>query len=79
MAQFYASIQGQAKTEATRRGGKTSGISGHIRGWHQGVEVRGYVDMDGKECFEVYVTGGSSPSTSPRCIGLLKEGQFISN
>lgn len=39
MAQFYAEIKGCAKTTATRRGTKTTGIFSHTRGWTSGVKV----------------------------------------
>ena len=60
MSRFYASITGQAKTTATRRGSKTSGIYGHIRGWNKGVRVEGYIDKDGNDCFDIYETNGSN-------------------
>lgn len=58
MSRFYASIEGQAKTAATRRGSKN--IDGHIRGWNKGVSVHGYINEAGEDCFNVWVTGGSN-------------------
>lgn len=57
MSRFYASIQG-GKGIATRCG--HSSINGHIRGWSVGVNVRGMVDDQGEDTFEVWGTHGSS-------------------
>jgi len=76
MSQFYGSVRGSASSEATRQGGKSSGIEGHIRGWDQGIRVSGYVDDDGNEVFEVYTTGGSNDASSKVYIGELKDGVF---
>ena len=59
MAQFYGSINGQAKTQATRRGSKNSGMSAHIRGWNVGVYVV-CSHVGGKDIIRVYKTGGSN-------------------
>jgi hypothetical protein len=69
MAHFYASITGQTCTEVTRCGTKNSGISGHIRGWDCGVGVYGYVNDNGQDSFDVYVTSGSSTRNAMRYIG----------
>lgn len=58
MAQFYASIQGN-RGEATRMGTKSSGISGHIRGWNVGARVV-VSHEDGVDIVRVWKTGGSS-------------------
>jgi hypothetical protein len=65
MSQFYGTMIGKAKTEATREGTKNSGLRAHIAGWNSGVRVLAF-DDDGHDCFRVYVTGGSngaSPET----------------
>ena len=72
MSRFYASIEGQAKTIATRRGSEKSRINGHVRGWDVGVMVEGYVDENGNDCFEVWQTGGSNGHTSPKLIATVK-------
>lgn len=59
MSQFYASIQG-SRGEATRQGTKSSGIEGHIRGWHTGAFVVVYYDKETKQDHvRVYKTTGS--------------------
>ena len=48
MSRLYGSIDADAsKTLATRRAHRS--ISGHIRGWNSGVEVRAYVERQHKE------------------------------
>jgi len=71
MAQFYASIQG-SRGEATRTGGKDSGISGHIRGWNVGVRVE-CVHRAGEDHVRVYKTGGSSGHKSDKLIAEFTE------
>ena len=68
MAQFYASIQGN-RGEATRMGTKASGIEGHIRGWDIGVDVRCYVDTQGRDVVSVRLTGGSNGYREGKCLG----------
>ena len=74
MAQFMADIKG-SRGKASRLGSKESGIYSHTRGWNAGIEVIGYVDDEGRDCFEVWTTGGSTaPSNGRRMIGTLIEG-----
>ncbi len=75
MSRFYASIEGTAKTPATRQGTTTSGISGHIRGWGKGVRVTSSQDLH-EDIFEVYATGGSNGG-GEKYIGCLVDGVFI--
>lgn len=60
MSHFYGSMDGSAKTTATRCGTKSSGIGAHIRGWDSGVEIDGYVDDDRRDVFLIRMTGGSN-------------------
>lgn len=57
MAQFRGTIRG-ARGEASRLGGKESGLRVTANGWHGGVEVRAYHE-DGEDHFDVYATDGS--------------------
>ncbi|MCK5610656.1 hypothetical protein KAR91_52775 [Candidatus Pacearchaeota archaeon] len=66
MAQFYASIKGN-RGEATRMGTKSSGISGHIRGWSIGCRVR-VAHIDGQDIVQVYKTAGSNGYSDERMI-----------
>ena len=59
MSRFYADIQGN-HGKATRQGTKTSGITGHIRGWDIGVRVEIYADLQGLDHVVVYRTAGSN-------------------
>lgn len=59
MSKLYGSITADASsTDATRRAHRN--IVGHIRGWNVGIQVAGYLDGDGNERLEVYLTSGSS-------------------
>ena len=75
MAQFYASIKG-TRGEATRCGSKSSGITGHIRGWKSGVRVWGSYNPDtGEDEFEVIATGGSDGTSADRLIAEIRGGK----
>lgn len=80
MSHFYGSILGQAKTEATRRGSKASGLTAHIRTWTEGVKLHAYVDtIDGEELdvVHVYSTSGSNGGESDTFLGQIVRGRFI--
>lgn len=72
MSHFYASINNHAsKTEATRRGFASRGMTAHVRGWDIGV----YVDVrhvDGKDVFTVYRSGGSNQPSLREKIAEVK-------
>jgi hypothetical protein len=68
MSRFYGSLTGQAKTTATRRGGPSSGVEAHVRGWEIGVRTQVY-DYNGQDRVRVYVTSGSNGRTSERQVG----------
>ena len=57
MSRFYGSMDGSAKTTATRRG--HSSLHAHIRGWDSGIRVEA-VDLNGEDAFYVYATYGSN-------------------
>ena len=60
MAQFRASMQGQ-RGEASRLGGKSSGISARVNGWRLGIDVDGrYDEKTDSDVFTVAITQGSS-------------------
>ncbi len=53
MSQFYGTIDGQAKTQATRRGSVNSRLITHAAGWKGAVRVELYQDENGRDCFDV--------------------------
>ena len=60
MAHFYANIQGN-RGEATRMGTKSSGISGHIRGWDIGCKTHCSFNTKTKQDeVSIHVTTGSN-------------------
>lgn len=71
MARFYGDLQGQAGA-ATRRGSKTSGLSGHLRGWDVGARV--VLDhVDGKDRVSVYRTAGSHGARPDELVARWEE------
>tara|TARA_Y100000034_G_scaffold83717_1_gene100228 strand:- start:157 stop:414 length:258 start_codon:yes stop_codon:yes gene_type:complete len=77
MAQYKADILG-SRGPTSRLGGKTSGISSWVRGWHSGIEVRGRWDEETQQdVFFVYKTGGSGTSHSTLIGKLDQGGKFI--
>lgn len=70
MSRLYGSMDADAsKTTATRRAFRN--ISGHIRGWDSGVEVRAYVNTNDEDVFEVYRTGGSHAASTPELVARI--------
>ena len=71
MAHFYGDLQG-SRGQATRVGGKKSGIEGHIRGWQVGARVRvSFNESTSEDEVEVQLTSGSN-GNRPRpdvCLG----------
>lgn len=65
MSRFYGDLQGGRGT-ATRQGTKSSGISGHLRGWDIGARVIVAPQGLNEAVDEVAIlkTGGSSSSTT---------------
>ena len=58
MSRFYSEVEGAAKTVASRRGHNF--IESHTRGWNHGIRVACYVNDEGNEVHQVYLTGGSN-------------------
>ena len=77
MAQFKADIQG-SRGSVSRLGGKTSGITGHIRGWESGIRIEGHHDEDLGDIFMVYQTSGSGFRAKDVLVGKLISGSFQS-
>ena len=73
MSRFYGSIEGSARTEATRQGNAKSGIFGHIRGRDIGASVTMRVNSDGEDEVRVLLTSGSSGYESSILIGVFTE------
>ncbi len=71
MAQFYADIQGN-RGGASRMGTKSSGITGHIRGWNIGARMT-VTHEDGRDVVRVYKTGGSNGYVSSDLIAEFSE------
>lgn len=72
MAHFYLTANNSRDSTVTAAGAK-SGQFAHLRGWHAGVVVTAYVE-DGKDCFTITMTGGSTGCGWPRLIGTVIEG-----
>ena len=77
MAQFKADIKG-SRGSVSRLGGKTSGITGHIRGWESGIRIEGHHDEDLGDIFMIYQTGGSGFKAKDVLVGKLISGSFQS-
>lgn len=73
MAHFYGEVKGQAKTPATRRGSKNSGLEAHLRGWEIGVRVVLEYREGVGDVINVYRTSGSNGGGSDVLIATLNE------
>ncbi len=84
MSRFYGSLEGSARTTATRRGSKASGVSAHVRGWDIGLEVIAH-DHNGNDAISVYLTRGSNGEPANEgcelLFGILESGEvrFVGN
>ena len=70
MSQFYGTVIGQAKTEATR-GSKNSGLTTMCNGWNSGVKVTAHMDGE-TEVFTIWLTSGSNGNKSSEFIATVK-------
>jgi hypothetical protein len=74
MSYFYGSIEGNAKTQATRIGTKNSGMISHTRSWNKGVKVVVVYDKEQKQnVFNIYETKGSLNSGDMELIARVTE------
>ena len=53
MSQFYGTVSGQARTDATRRGSKRSGIVTYAAGWGGAIRVDVSENEAGEDIFYV--------------------------
>jgi hypothetical protein len=56
MAHFYGTVSGCAKTTATRRGHKTSGLQTTVASWQGAIRVSIWHDHEaGRDCYRVWL------------------------
>ncbi len=53
--------------------GLASGSTVHARGWNAGVRVRANGPKDGRDSFDIYMTGGSGGAGSDRLLGTVMD------
>lgn len=70
MAHFIGVVQG-SRGEASRLGGKETGMRVNANGWEAGVTVRA-VHIDGKDRFYLYRTAGSNGYTSQHIATVIE-------
>jgi hypothetical protein len=73
VAHFMGTVRG-TRGEASRLGSPKSGLQVKANGWRSGVRVRAFVDADGRDCFQVHVTGGSGYGPGERLIATVHAG-----
>ena len=79
MAQFYGYIKGQ-RGEATRLGGKSSGMIATARGWNVGGNVYiSYNEEKDRDEVTLYLDGGSKGAGSTESLGIFyrDKGKYI--
>lgn len=77
MSRFYGSIEGMARTAATRRGSEKSGLVAHIRGWNVGVKITCGVNAKGEDCIRVSRTGGSNSYGEMEVLAIITEKEVF--
>lgn len=75
MARFRATIQG-SRGEASRLGGAKTGINAKVNGWDAGIQVVA-CEINGRDCFEVFHTGGSNGAMTRVYIGAVMAGKWV--
>ena len=72
MSRFYGSVNGNARTQATRRGTPASGVTSTARGWDVGGLVEARADGDA-DVIEVYATHGSNAEGSNVHVATIRK------
>ena len=73
MAQFRGTVQGN-RSQSSRLGHKTSGLTTECNGWNIGVRCYAYHDEEtGKDIIKVTRTSGSSYHGTSEVIAIITE------
>jgi hypothetical protein len=75
MAALYGTLNGRAKTKATRCGSKNSPVTAHVRGWELGVETEARI-VNGVEVVEVWLTPGSNGNGERISLGVYTRSSY---
>lgn len=78
MARFRGTIQGN-RQEASRLGSISSGLEGVLNGWEMGVSVQLYVDSQGRDRANIWLTPGSAGRGRDKLLAriVLHEGRPV--
>ena len=68
MARFRGTVQG-GRSEASRLGHSTSGLTVTANGWEAGIRVCCGIGDGGEDVFTVWVTPGSNGNGFETCVG----------
>ena len=76
MAHFIGFLNGRAKTQVSRLGTKSTGISARAQGWDIGGRIdcahNPNIGPDGTDIISLYVTSGSNATTHELYIGSFR-------
>lgn len=75
MPRLYGSVESNSRRIAATAGGSLW-LSGHVRGWNEGVRVDARADADG-DVFDVYLTGGSNGYRPDVFLGTVRGSEFV--
>ena len=75
MARFKGKVVGM-KGEASRLGSEKNGLDVHADGWASGVHVRAFVNDEGQDCFDVFLTGGSKGWVDRELVATVVDGKL---
>lgn len=75
MARFRGTVLGM-KGEASRLGSKENGLNVVANGWESGIHVEAYVNDEGQDCFNVFLTKGSGGYGS-KLIATVVDGKLV--
>jgi len=78
MAHFYGTVDGKARTTASRLGSKNSGLMVTCNGWESGVRVEAnYHENDDMDEFIVASNGGSGMGTGCGTFAIITKEEVI--
>lgn len=76
MARFRGTVVGMKGGEASRLGSEKNGLDVRANGWTSGIHVQAFVNDEGQDCFNVFLTGGSKDQSNKALIAIVRDGEW---
>ena len=76
MARFRGTVVGMKGGEASRLGSEKNGLDVRANGWTSGIHVQAFVNDEGQDCFNVFLTKGSQGWGDRELIATVMNGKL---